>query len=63
MNVEVKRMSHVHQMPQTGFAHKGPVTKTQEQKMNPTSAAECATSSQARDRLARYITLPSATMK
>ena len=38
MKVDVSRASHVHQIPQAGFAHKGPVTSTQQQKTKPTSA-------------------------
>ena len=36
--VEVSLASQVHQIPHTGFAHSGPVTSTQVQKMKPTSA-------------------------
>ena len=38
--VEVRRMSHVHQMPQTGRAQIGPVISTTVQKTTPTSAAD-----------------------
>src|SRR6476661_3840877 len=40
--VEVRRTSHVHQMPQTGRAHSGPVTSTTVQKTTPTSAVVSA---------------------
>src|ERR1700730_1966842 len=40
MNVEVSRASQVHQMPQTGCAQIGPLTRTTVVKTRPTSAAE-----------------------
>src|SRR5581483_437573 len=44
-SVKVSRISHVHQIPQTGRAHKGPVTRTTVQKTTPTSAATRASTS------------------
>ena len=52
-SVEVSRMSHVHQMPQTGRAQIGPVTSTTVQKTTPTSAVTSATISAAGRRLIR----------
>src|SRR3989442_11908745 len=43
--VEVRRTSQVHQMPQTGRAHNGPVTSTTVQNTTPTSAVTTASAS------------------
>src|ERR1700730_8353708 len=43
--VEVRRTSHVHQMPHTGRAHSGPVTSTTVQNTPPTSAVTTASAS------------------
>src|ERR1700682_3913831 len=43
--VEVRRTSQVHQMPHTGRAHSGPVTKTTVQNTTPTSAVTTASAS------------------
>ena len=50
----VRRASHVHQMPHTGRAHNGPVTKTMVQKITPTSAVASAQASAERRRDLRY---------
>ena len=46
-SVEVRRTSHVHQMPHTGRAHSGPVTSTTVQNTTPTSAVVTASASTA----------------
>ena len=55
-SVEVSRTSQVHQIPQTGRAHSGPVTRTTVQKTTPTSAAATATASAFGLRRIRYTT-------
>src|SRR5579862_2143342 len=43
--VEVRRTSQVHQIPHTGRAHSGPVTRTTVQNTTPTSAVTTASAS------------------
>src|SRR5580765_2575762 len=44
-SVDVRRTSQVHQMPHTGRAHSGPVTRTTVQNTTPTSAVTTARAS------------------
>src|SRR5712691_7365711 len=62
-NVEVNRASQVHQMPHTGRAQMGPVTKTTVLNTTPTSAAETPSQSQRISRLKRYKRLAMKQMK
>ena len=63
MNVDVIRASQVHQMPHTGLAHIGPVTKTMVTNATPTSAEATLSQSHFGFRVRRKPTLPTKTMK
>src|SRR5580704_8517309 len=56
MNVEVSRASQVHQIPQTGCAQMGPLTRTTVVKTSPTSAAEMLSQSHCGWRRNTYMT-------
>src|SRR2546425_3768934 len=62
-NVEVSRASQVHQMPQTGLAQMGPVTRTTVKKATPTSAEDTASQSHFGARRNRQATLAITVMK
>src|ERR1700693_1416078 len=63
IKVEVSRASQVHQIPQTGCAQIGPLTKTTVVKTNPTSAAEMLSQSHCGWRRNTYSTFAMKQMK